>query len=962
MKKDEKILNKQQLKAIKHDQGPLLIIAGAGTGKTTVVTERIKYLISRSLAKPSEILALTFTQKAALEMEERVDQIMPYGFAQMWISTFHSFCDHILRDEALHIGLDPHYVLMSGAESLIFLKKHLFNFKLKYFRPAGNPFKFLNGLLTHFARLKDEDILPKDYLAYAEKLKTKKSVEKDEIKKTLELATAYAQYEKLKTKEGVMDFAGLISNTLKLFRKRKNVLNQYQKKFKYILVDEYQDTNIAQNELVYLLAGKEANLTVVADDDQAIYRFRGAAISNVLEFRHKYPKVKLVTLTKNYRSSQEILNRAHDLIQHNNPDRLEVKESIDKKLIAVRKAKNKQIVFNLLDRLEDEADWVVGEIKKIVSKNYQYKDIAILVRANNHADAFVRSFLRAGVPFQFLGPGKLLRQEEIKDLIAYLKVLYNFEDNVAFFRVLSIDIFNISARDIASLRNLARRSNFSLFEAAEKAENLNISAPSKEKIKKIIEMICRHLKMIPNQTAGQILYYFLDDTGLLQKMTEIKSQKQEEIVNNIAKFFEQLKNYEACHEEAGVEAVVDWLNLKMEIGESPLTANSDWSQANKVNILTVHSSKGLEFPVVFLVNLVTERFPTRRRAEQIPLPDDLIKEVLPEGDSHEQEERRLFYVAMTRAKDQLYFASAKFYAGAKRMKKISPFVLETLGQKAINSQQAKSINQQISIFDFQPQKENLTLLDEKVKTTNKINYLSYSQLDTFKRCPLQYKYRYIIGIPTPLSSPASLGISLHNTLKELYQHHQKSKKISLKKTIKLLNKNWLKEGYTSKEHEQKMFKRALKMIKDYWQKGYKKADDPISLEQAFTLKISPGLKIGGRIDRADRLKNGNLEIIDYKTGKISNKKQVDESLQMTFYAMAASNPYIFNTKPEEIILSFYFLEEQKKISTYRTQKDLEKTQKEIIIQAKEMEKSDFSPQPSPLCDFCDFKLLCPAWQ
>ncbi len=976
MDKEKKKLNKEQLQAIKFGQDPLLIIAGAGTGKTTVVTERIKYLISSKQAKPQEILALTFTEKAALEMEERVDQIMPYGFFQMWISTFHSFCDRILRDEALHIGLDPHYVLMTEAETLLFLKKHLFDFKLDYFRPAGNPTKFLNGLLNHFSRLKDEDVSPNDYLHWAQEQRAKRKEQNEEMKKNLELAKAYQKYEELKIKEGVMDFGDLISNTLKLFRTRKNVLRQYGQRFKYILVDEYQDTNIAQNQLVKLLAGKKANLTVVCDDDQSIYKWRGAAISNVLQFKKAYPQAKIITLTQNYRSTQEILNRAYDLIQHNNPDRLEIKENIDKKLISVRRIKSlpagrqgEKIKFFLTDRVENEADLVAQEIKKLSlnqskhdsgQASYQYKDVAILVRANNHADAFVRSFIRQGIPFQFLGPGKLLRQEEVKDLIAYLKVIYNFEDNVAFFRILSLDIFKISARDIAALRNLAKKINLSLFEAAEQVDKILISEKSKEKIKKIVKMIYRHLKLIPKETAGQILYYFLDDSGLLQKLAEVKNQKEEVQAGNIAKFFDKLKTYEAEHEEAGVEAIVDWLNLKMEMGESPLATDLDWTQENKVNLLTVHSSKGLEFPVVFLVNLVNERFPTRNRKEQIPIPHQLIKEVLPEGDPHEQEERRLFYVGMTRAKNLLYFTSAKFYGEAKRIKKISPFVQETLGKQLNNLAMKQFSNNQMSIFDFKPVKQELRVKD--LESSNRITYLSYSQLETFNRCPLQYKYSYILRIPVPISAAASFGISLHNSLRDFYQQHQKNKKLNQKMLLKILRVNWIKEGYFSKAHEKKMYFRAKDFLAGFFKKGYQKTDNPIALEQIFIIKASSNLKIGGRIDRADFLKDNTLEIIDYKTGKVPTQKEVDKNPQMTFYAMAATNPGIFNKNPEEVLCSFYFLETQEKLSTRRTQDDLKKAQKEIIKKAKEIEKSEFLPEPGPYCDFCDYKLLCPAWQ
>ena len=261
---EERQLNAEQKKAVTFGKGPLLIIAGAGTGKTTVVTERIKHIITSGLAKPSEILALTFTEKASREMEERVDLALPYGTTQMWISTFHAFCDRILRNEGINIGLDPGFRLMTEAETIMLLRKNIFKFDLKYFRPLGNPMKFITGMMQHFSRLKDEDIVPMQYLDWS------KTQEGEEGEKYKELANAYRTYEELKVKEGVADYSDLISNTLKLFRTRKNILKRYQEQFKYILIDEFQDTNFAQNELALLLSGTRKNITVVGDDDQCL--------------------------------------------------------------------------------------------------------------------------------------------------------------------------------------------------------------------------------------------------------------------------------------------------------------------------------------------------------------------------------------------------------------------------------------------------------------------------------------------------------------------------------------------------------------------------------------------------------------------------------------------------------------------------------------------------------------------
>ena len=535
----EKKLNKEQLEAVKYKKGPLLIIAGAGTGKTTVITERIKYLIQKNLAKPSEILALTFTEKASREMEERVDVALPLGYTQMWISTFHSFCDRVLRNNVLHIGLDPRYKLMTESETVQFIRKNLFKFDLDYFRPLGNPNKFISGMIQHFSRLQDEDITPVDYIKWIQNQRESRkkvrashsakslrddsvdleSLQRDsgaklrlpaeskiEIAKWQELAGAYRKYDELKVKEGFMDFGDLIIKTLQLFRQRPNILKNYQKQFKYVLVDEFQDTNVAQYELLKLLAPpkKNGNLTVVGDDSQSIYKFRGAAVSNILYFQKDYKKAKTIVLTKNYRSTQVILDSSYKLIQHNNPDTLESKLGIDKNLVSIKDTKRgEQVSFIHKNRVENEADMVAKEIQFLTTNNkeqsakYDFKDFAILVRANNHSEPFIRALQRHAIPYQFLGPGRLFKQPEIVDLISYLKVLYDFDDSVSFYRLLSIDYFDIDVKDLIRIGNFAKRQNLSLFEACERiidpsessGQEVFISREAKEKIKTLVKNI-----------------------------------------------------------------------------------------------------------------------------------------------------------------------------------------------------------------------------------------------------------------------------------------------------------------------------------------------------------------------------------------------------------------------------------------------------------------------------------------
>lgn len=973
---DNRQLNEEQLKAVEHGKGPLMIIAGAGTGKTTVITERVKYLIAKEFAKPQEILALTFTEKAAREMEERVDKAMPYGVTQMWISTFHSFCDRILRSEAIHIGINPAYVLMTEADAILFFRKHIHSFSLNYFRPLGNPNKFIGGMIQHFSRLKDEEISPDEYLKWVQKQpclrrQEKKDAkqsdeEREEQEKYLELANAYRKYEELKITEGVADYSDLISHTLSVFKKRPHILKQYQEQFTYILVDEFQDTNIAQNTLAVLLAGKKKNITVVGDDDQAVYRWRGAAVSNMIQFRATFPNTTIVVLTKNYRSSKEILDRSYDLIQKNNPDRLEVAEHIDKKLESMRRVNGEAIRVLYAERAEYEAELVA---KEILQTNYQWSDIAILVRANAHAEPFARALSRAGIPYQFLGPGQLYRKAEVKDLIAYLKVLYNFEDNVAMYRLLVMDWMKLPTRDVAVISNAAKKYGKSLFEICELISGKQpttstivkpeVEAQSVQQISALVQMIHDHLGMIKKETAGQILYFFLERTGLLQLLAHYTNTKDETVALNISKFFGKLKEYESQHDDASVFTVVDWIEMSMQLGESPMATDSDWSQDNAVRIMTIHSSKGLEFPIVFLVNMVSQRFPSIERKEQIPVPEALMKEILSSGDAHEQEERRLCYVGMTRARDMLYLTAAKYYGEGKREKKLSPFIYEAIGEQAIIPQVLYSQNSsaQLSFLDFK--KDGVDRETQSIK--QHISYISYSQLSSFQSCPLQYKYRYVIKIPAPTSAALSFGDVVHKTLQAFYTKVKNLETPTRQDLLTLYESLWVSIGYGNKQYEEKMKVHGVELLSAFYEKAYTPGLIPTALEEPFKIKITPTVTLGGKIDRIDTLNDGTIEIIDYKTGTATKSRDVEKDPQLTIYALSSSQEGVYKKKPEQVVVSFYFLEGLQKVSATRTQAQMEAAKIEIANTVDAIERSDFQPTPGRHCDFCEFRLICEAW-
>lgn len=977
------MLNDEQKKAVRYNKGPLLIIAGAGTGKTTVIVEKIKYLLKEKLAKPEEILALTFTEKAAYEMEERVDKEVPYGYFQMWISTFHSFADQILKEEAHNIGLSPDYKLMTEAETIIFLRKNLFLFNLKYYRPLGNPNKFLESLLKHFSRLRDENITPEEYINFIQnqKIKTQnKEVDLFDKDKYLELANAYKTYQIIKTKENVFDYADLIFYLNKLFMIRKNILENYQKKFKYILIDEFQDTNIAQYDLIKLICPPFLNpkLTLVGDDSQAIYKFRGASVSNILNFMKDYKNAKQITLIKNYRSNQEILDAAYRLIKNNDPDTLESRLGISKKLIAVNKQTTdyqSTINFHLFESSEEEADFVAKEIIKL-NKTYKYSDIAVLTRANNHSQSFINAFLRLGVPFQFLGPSTLYKQPEVKDLIAYLKVIHNLEDSSSLFRVYNMDVFDLDIKDLTLLNIFAKKTNLSLFQATEvylsfseknlyqeEFENYKKLLPflkkeTKEKLLFIYQMIKKHLTRVKKDTAGQILFYFLEDSKLLQKLANYKTEKDEEIALNISKFFNRLKAYESDHEEADVSSVVEFLDMSIELGESPIASKTDISQFNAVNIITAHSAKGLEFDVVFLVNLAKGRFPTNKKQETIPIPEKLIKETLPVGDYHIEEERRLFYVGLTRARKKVYLTTSRFYGSGKRQQKISPFIIEALGEENIQKTIAvkKTEQNQLSIFDF----KKTTPPPLSTHHYPLLTDFSYTQIDTYIRCPLHFKYQYILKIPTPITYPLAFGDSIHKTLQSFYHQFLKNKNINEDKLLEIYKKNWLPAGYSSSAFQELRKKSGETLLKNYFKTYHKKDLDIIAIEKPFKIKISSDIFIIGKIDRVDNIGNEKIEIIDYKTGQMPKESELKKSLQLSIYALAATDYGLYNKKLDQVILTFYYLEEGKKISFQKTAKELEDTKNKIIEVVNKIRNNEFPITPGPGLAFCPYPMICEA--
>jgi len=955
-------LNLDQKRAVEYTDGPMLVVAGAGTGKTSVIIEKIKYLIDKDYAKQNEILALTFTEKAANEMIERLDYSLPLGYTNMWVHTFHGFCDRVLKDDGIEIGL-PQYNILSVSEATRFFQKNIFHFNLKYYLPLSNPNKFIDAILKHFSRLQDEAVGCDEYSLFVKNKFGSKKLDEDEIidfEKFTELSNAFQIYNNLKLKNGYLDFGDLITKTIELFEKRPNILKKYKNKFPFVLVDEFQDTNYAQNKLLHLLCDQKSNLTVVGDDDQSIYKFRGGNVGNILSFTKYYKNSEVVVLNKNYRSSQKILDLSYKLIQHNNPNRLEISQKIDKKLISQIEVKNSEVEFFYEDNAEKEAMKVSQIIQDLIKNDkYNFSDFAILVRANNHADYFVKELEKNNLPHQVLGTTKLFNQKEVSQIVNFLKFISDLEDSNSLYNVLSIKYFDIQQKDLIKILSFAKKNNkISLYEALEKIDQINVADLTKNQVKNFLKIVEKTLTNLNDKRPSQIIYDFLYDSNLIKTYLDPQNELQLYQAENIKLFFDKVKNFEMENSDNNIFDFVNWIDLQIEFGDSPMAQEQSLYDEDSIKILTVHSSKGLEFKVVFVVNLVALRFPSIDREEKIPIDLSLIKENYFEDNINE--ERRLMYVALTRAKEKLYLTAAKNYGG-KGIKKVSQFILELFPEDFDKFNKSIEKNSLLN-FDVLDNKKSIS-----IKNKYKVDTLSFSKIDEFEKCPLHYKLKYILNIPTKKSPSLVLGNSIHEALNNFYLNVKNSvyKKISEKNLLHEFEKSWINESFENKIHAQAMYKKGEEMLVNYFNNYFDFENLPTLLEIPFKIplhkKNESFLKIVGKMDRVDVFENGDIEIIDYKTGENKkDQKKADEDLQLTIYAIAAN--YIkekpFGVDVKKIKLSLLYLDDLTKITTTRSKSDLEKSIEKIFDVRSQIEESDFACSKSYYCNSCEFRDFC----
>ena len=631
-------LNPQQQEAVYHTEGPLLILAGAGSGKTRVLTHRIAYLIDKKGINPWNILAITFTNKAASEMRERVDKIVGFGSESVWVSTFHSTCVRILRRYIDRLGYDTRFAIYDTEDQKTLMKEvcRKLNIDTKKTKERS--------LLAQISHAKDELITPDEMELNAGGDFVKKKV-----------AEVYREYQAALRRNNALDFDDLIVKTVELFQSDPDVLENYQERFRYIMVDEYQDTNTAQFKFISLLASKYENLCVVGDDDQSIYKFRGANIGNILGFEHVFPDARVIRLEQNYRSTRNILNAANQVIANNTERKA--------KTLWTENEEGSKVHFRQFLNAYEEAEYVAGEIGKLKRNGLgNYRDCAILYRTNAQSRIFEEKFIAANIPYKLVGGVNFYARKEIKDLLCYLKTINNARDDLAVQRIINVPKRGIGATTLGRVQDYADNMGISLYEALRVAEEVPSIGRSLSKIDGFVTFIQMLKSKADVMTVEEILQEVIDSTGYVAELEAEDTEESRARIENIDELISKTVAYQEAMEEQNQSATLSGF-----LEEVALVADIDTVDPDQdyVLLMTLHSAKGLEFPKVFMVGMEDGIFPSHMTISY--------------GDDGEmEEERRLCYVGITRAMKDLTLTCAqqRMIRGETQYNRVSRFVRE----------------------------------------------------------------------------------------------------------------------------------------------------------------------------------------------------------------------------------------------------------------------------------------------
>lgn len=869
-------LNDAQKNAVDFTDGAALVVAGAGTGKTRVIVDRIIRLIHDGVP-PESILALTFTEKAAGEMRDRVAGVSLSASLDATLATFNGFGNDLLNLYGNDWGLGT-IRLLGDTGQLVFLREHFDELELDYFAPISNPDGQLDHLRSYVSLLKQQLVEPEAYKKYAANLPVADEADALEKKKQAELARFYQTYLDLCRANQVIDYDDQLYLTIQLLNARPNVLRELQNRYRYILVDEFQDTNPMQSALVDLLAGKNQNLMVVGDDDQSIYGWRGATLANILDFKKRYPRAKDITLIENYRSTQSILDAAYRLIQQNNPERLEVINKLDKRLHAQTNEGPDPLARHFYT-LEAELTWVAHDISKRLQRGDDPGSIAILARTNPIVERAHQTLELHDIPHVMAGlKNDLYAQPVVRQLIEGLKAVSDPLDDLALFHALSGPLFELPQGELSAVAALARREHARLAAIIERGEE----SPAKT----ALQVIENWREQSREMSVGNLAFVMLDESGWKQRLYDQRESGGEVYtqVQALKKYFDTLKEFERIAGVASVQSYLISLPVLQSGGGEFEDASLDISDS-LVNVLSVHRSKGLEWDTVYVIDCTEGSFPGRNHGQSLSVPLEL-QAVKSSADERIAEERRLMYVAATRARHELILTYGDRH-GSGMHRKPSRFIGEMFDAPATDTIEAAD---QTSLELFAPRitPADVPLPDHMHR--DGLYILSASQIECWLKCPQDFYYKHILGMPEPVSPVAAYGTAMHSVIERIFEGRRNGYLPSLEEMIAYVRDLLPQAGYQSARTRDRAHAQAMESVRVVYER-FSKEELPIEIEQGFGVTV-PGLplKIIGRMDAVYQHDN-SVEIRDFKTSSSVTtpqkaKDRATGSQQLTIYAFA----------------------------------------------------------------------------
>jgi len=967
-------VNDAQWRAITHGEGPLLVIAGAGTGKTRVITERIRHLLQSDESLSGEnILGLTFTKKAAGEMKARVVKATGERGKAVTLATFHSFCETLLAEA------NPQRVMLDEFDHWILLRRNLRRLRLEKYRRLADPGQFLNDFVEFFSRCQDELVSGEDYQRYAAGLAARLEAERETLDEdTLaerletvalqqELARAYRASEELLREKNRVSFGSLITGAVGLLEREAQLREALQKKYRYILVDEFQDTNIAQLRLLELLAGSTRNIVAVGDNDQAIYRFRGASFGSFKLFLERFAGWKegqdstpfRVALTENYRSTPNILRVAMQVIGQN-----AVSADFPKKVLSPNKPPGEKIRIVELATPEEEARWVVSELQRVHAAGRRWKDFAVLYRQHAHRDHLVEELSRRKIPF-VITRLSILEHPLVRDVLAYLRLIAAPYDDIACARVLAAPAWHLEAQDLVRLAERARKEKKAIYDLLQVPQGKFAFDRSQAALEYLVEFVSSQRKTLKRSAAREIL-------GSLTEWLEIPQRAKEHDRKYVKRLAEFMKEWEPKSETRGLPEFIEYLDYYAQAGG--VVSLEDDAPLDAVQLMTVHGAKGLEFPQVFLLRVNNRAFPATERSRVFEFPVELMKEGSPAEQFHIQEERRLFYVALTRAEERLTITTVTEKKG-----KVPVFIEDIVMEPAIKRQDVRQIMPKLPPAGkedraaeenwedaqlFPPAAEPAKIFSRIADWAEEFHppspeplTLSPSSLSGYRTCPQRYLFGYLWSLREGPKAAMTFGAVMHTTIKRFVDQLRKGVKLSFDEVQRIFETEWNSKGFEDQYQEEEYKKDGLEQLRAFHAGMMAELPQALMQEKAFELPLDNNVIIKGRIDQINALGNKrDVEIVDYKTGRPKKDADAKKDLQLSLYALAVKE--ILELEPVRLV--FHYLQDNQRQETTRDAKQLDEAQRVVQEAAADIRAGEFPTKRGFICRNCAYRPICPA--